>query len=466
MRALLTGLLLTALAPCAWATELADLQARALELVRAQLDEVPDVEVRALGREELRAVLFASVAPQYGVQLEDAGEARAAANAFARAAETMTLATYAPEERVTLVCEENVDELARRLGLEPAERDALLGAVLVHEAVHAADHAVHDWPAVLAGLGTGPEIEAYDAVLEGHAQHVARAACAGTDWEEGFLRATAEIGRVPERRPDDAGLDFARRRIATANLARYLDGERFVRALAERGGDEAVTRALTEPPPDLETLLHPDWFLDPASRPTHTYDLERALGTRYREIDARDWSVQLVEIGVESLTATLEGIGRESIDRVLRGFLQAHGVAARMRRGARTGIEMQAWSLFEFETGSDAAAYVEAARDLGRVREEQIAKRGITIVERIDEPVLGDGWRGFYSERVILTGETRARIQTLVASRGTLAAEVYLSGVPTERGKLLRETEKMFRRALTLGRTAGAGDGRGEREGS
>jgi hypothetical protein len=113
-----------------------------------------------------------------------------------------------------------------------------LRAILVHELVHLDDHHRFHFDGVLTSLKSTDQILAYNAVIEGHAQFVAREICAARGWGEGFEIYSASIGALPVQEDQGAGMALLLKVVSATVSASYVQGERFFVAIDKAGGNE------------------------------------------------------------------------------------------------------------------------------------------------------------------------------------------------------------------------------------
>src|SRR6185295_2918456 len=153
---------------------------------------------------------------------------------------------------------------------------------------------------------------------------VARRVCKARGWSAGFDAYTGLIGKIPDSAKQlGEGLMTTLRARSEATLFTYRDGERFVAAL-DAAGAEAVARAFREPPRDGETILHPEWFLDPKKRPAVLYDPEPALELFIARFPNSVWTAQRQSLQSSQFESGMTSLPKE----------EAHALAASLR-GAR-----------------------------------------------------------------------------------------------------------------------------------
>lgn len=166
-------------------------------------------------------------------------------------------ALFVAREDAVLVSERALRAFMRSAEDEPTRRAALL-ALMIHEAVHAADDRRHDIDRVRTLDFRAAFTQS--AVFEGHAQWATRRLCAvagcldGLDALDRFMFGEAErVDPVVQ-----SGVALSRNLLEYA----YVEGERFISEVAQRRDGEAAVQALLTAPP-----LDPIQILDPVSWP-------------------------------------------------------------------------------------------------------------------------------------------------------------------------------------------------------
>ena len=128
----------------------------------------------------------------------DEEHAKAEAQALGESASTSMFAKYSWAPRELLVAPQALEDQARQFETPELTSDAALRALLVHELVHAWDDSLHGIPALLGHADSIDAANAAAAVLEGHAQFVARRVCKARGWSAGFDAYTGLIGKIPD----------------------------------------------------------------------------------------------------------------------------------------------------------------------------------------------------------------------------------------------------------------------------
>ncbi|MBL4844883.1 MAG: hypothetical protein JKY65_05090 [Planctomycetes bacterium] len=144
--------------------------------------------------------------------------------------------------------------------------ESFLDAVLIHEAVHAAQHQAHSLGTFLRGQTKLPALRARMCVVEGHAQLVARQATKDLGLEEGFKLLLAVASELPKQVPPEHR-ELMKVLVAEAAIP-YVAGEAFMKALAKAEGStlKAEARAFKSPPTTIRQVTRPGEYLDPPPR--------------------------------------------------------------------------------------------------------------------------------------------------------------------------------------------------------
>jgi hypothetical protein len=379
-------------------------------LAAAARDVVPDVEtetgtdlsgltIRIGTRDDLVRTLVAELTEQLTVPLADEATARTRARACAIRLSRELFAKYSYAERVVLACEENLRPLAVRCGEPLILTPEGVRAILAHECVHAADDRRYGLRAGLAGAGTLEALEARSAVLEGHAQLLARRICERRGWGEAFEAFTRSL--------DGAG-------------------EAFMRFVEEEGGAAAVERALRSPPAELALVARPRWFLDPASRPEPEFDLSAALRRLVARHPPRKWSAVERSPGRSDMREALSLLPVPDVDWVVETVEESRSLRLTPRRGPRSTTILAA--LHRFSSREDAERCLGLLRRLHRLKDETMRTGTVRIEVASYHETAVDGRVGEVAAKTIRIGKREVRAATLTVRAGTFVLEVARTG--------------------------------------
>lgn len=317
-----------------WA-EAATLQRRFDEVLRPALDEALGapleggaVEVVLADRVALAAVLAADEERPYAKEGEVAGHVRSACRMRAEALAPFVLAKRDIEGPRLLVSPDALGRVVERDGR--AADAALLDVALLHEAVHAHQHARFDLGAFLAGAPTPEDLAARLAVVEGHAQAVARRAAAALGLGEAAGRFEALLD-LPPRALRGTPQGEALGALLSIQAYRHREGAACVEHLARALGLEGATRRLfTRPPRSRRLVSHPEELLAPRAAPDVA-----ALGPKLAALlDARRFAARALVMPEPAVRATLAPAGEEARARALAAFREGVAVVAPLRDAA------------------------------------------------------------------------------------------------------------------------------------
>jgi hypothetical protein len=364
----------------------------------------------------------------------DEEKAKAQAKALGDAAGALTFAKYSWSAREFLVVPRTWELNARQLELPAMTSDATLRAVMVHELVHAWDDRVYGLAAFVDSADSVDAASAINAIIEGHAQHAARRVCKARGWGAGFESFTGAIGAIPEssKTQGEALLMILRGQSANLTFA-YKDGERFVAALEQAGGSEAVARAFREPPHDAETILHPEWYLDPKLRPASFYDPEPALDLFSARFPGDVWSSQRLSLQSNQLEVAFALLPKEESRPVLASIRSARLVV--LNPTANPTEKMVVLAVVEFGTAAEARAYVDATGRLSKLKDEQMKTGVVRITGSTTstiEPADSSGTSGLLQTKQMKNGALAFEVESIDLARGKLVVETVFSGEPIE----------------------------------
>jgi hypothetical protein len=393
------------------------------------------LKVRLGKREDMVRTLTTELTGQLATALGDREAAEAQARLSAQLLAGALVAKYSYDEKVVFVCPENIQRLSRLIS-EPRLRTAAgLRAILAHECVHAADDARYDFRACLGAAGKPEVLETLSAVIEGHAQVLARRVCERKGWAEEFAAFTRSIDKVP-----DQGLSEGQKqliRMLSAKIASaYSEGEKFMRFVEEKGGAEAVERAFRSPPAELALLENPEWYLDPSKRPAAEVDLSAPLKTLVAKYKAEEWSVRETSLTKAQMRVALNLLP-EADQQWVTGAAKACRAIVFNPREAPTS-KMIVAVLFRFDSAEDSKKFLEISGKLGRIKDEKMKEGAIRISGVRYERVTGEGWEGEISVKQIHVGPQSVEARSLVARSGTFCLEVTWSGEPVEEKEMAR----------------------------
>ncbi|MBI5431227.1 MAG: hypothetical protein HZA52_00165 [Planctomycetes bacterium] len=432
---------LLVLAPLARAAQLEKVTEERVRAAYAEARAVLESDFDARFHGELTIRLVTSVElgrriaeenlPIVRLRQPDEEKATAEAKALGDAAGPIMFAKYAWSTREFLVVPKTWELSAKLLERPELTSDETLRAVMVHELVHAWDDALHDLSAFIANADSVDAANAVNAIIEGHAQYTTRRVCAAHGWSKGFDTFTSGIGVIPEssKASGEGMMTLLRAQSANTTFA-YHDGESFVTAIGNVGGPEALARAFRDPPRDGETILHPEWFLDPRTRPVMLYDPEPALDLFVARFPADVWTSQRLTVQSNQLEAALVLLPKVDAAAIVASVRNARLVA--LYPAANPAEKMVVMTILEFGTEAEARAYVAMSDRLSKLKDEQMKSGVVRITGSTTSTLDGVDTFGFLQHKQMKNGVLAFDVLSLDLGRGKLVVETLLSGEPLD----------------------------------
>ena len=384
--------------------------------------------VRFASAAELSRRIVEENLPLVRLRQPDEEHAKSEAQTLGDAASASMFAKYSWTPHELLVAPKTLEDQAAQLATPELTSDTTLRALLVHELVHAWDDAQLGIPRLLGHADSIDAANAAAAVLEGHAQLVARRVCKARGWSAGFDAYTGLIGKIPDSAKQlGEGLMTTLRARSEATLFTYRDGERFVAAL-DAAGAEAVARAFREPPRDGETILHPEWFLDPKKRPAVLYDPEPALELFIARFPNSVWTAQRQSLQSSQFESGMTSLPKE----------EAHALAASLR-GARQVVlyptanpaeKIVVLTVFEFGSEKEARTFLDASDRLSKLKDEQMKTGVVRITGSTNSTIQAEGLSGMLHTKQMKNRELAFEVANIDLLRGKVVVETLFSGEP------------------------------------
>ncbi len=403
------------------------------------------VHARVCERSEIAQVVAEENRPLVRAQIPDEAEAERQVEALGAAYAAMTLAKYAWSSGEVLVVAENFPRLSELIRSPELCSDEALRAILVHELIHLDDHRRLHFDTVLAGLKNADQILAYNAVIEGHAQHLARRVCTARGWAKGFEIYSRSIGALPAQEDQGAGVDLLLKVMAATVSASYVQGERFFAEIEEAGGTEAVARAFATPPVDLEAVYHPEWFLDPGKRPVVTVDFEAAIALAKESFPPEKWNCAVLTVNPEQLRVATAMIPAKYSEKMLAGLVANRLTNFSPLEGSQS--KQVAFVVYELRSVEAATLFVAGEELVMRAKDEQMKSGAIRISSAEYTALVGQGLSGVLAHKEVQVGSETTAVITLCASRGRMAIETTFIGEPIDDEEHIALAASLLRRA-------------------
>jgi hypothetical protein len=408
------------------------------------------VRARVATTEELQTLLAAENQPLFETHFGASEAATQGAQNFAASVAPAMLAKYVFGGSDVLVSAEGFGRLSLLLDMPELVSEEALRAVLVHEFAHAADERLYQWNDVLRSLKSAEQIEAFNAVLEGHAQLVTRRVCAAHGATAGFdvfNRAIAgeRSTPAPDAIASNPVFETMEKFMKLRFSSWYFQGEKFMEALEKEGGADAVRLAFSKPPARMAVVYQPAWFLHPELEPKGGIDLDAVLDELALSFPKEAWRSVKNSLTPAQIELALSLASPEDRERLLAALRANRSLLVVPADGS--GDRMIIVMLLEFSSPEEGAAYLGIARDISS-RKDEAMKAGPMRVEKSEREELPPGARRGYLERKLLTAPGRKLpIASAVLTQETLAVELIFTNQEVPSAELTLLADQVFRSA-------------------
>lgn len=424
------------------AAAFADARTALAEHLKMEID--PKLAPRLVSSKDVAACVAKENLPVIRLRQPDAEFAKAEADQVGAAFGSSALAKYTWTTRELLVSAKTWRRQAVQSGRPELTSDETLRAVLVHELVHALDDAQFDLGKRLEGLKTVDACLGFTGVLEGHAQLVARRVCEKRGWTKGFDVLTANIGGLPAgaEAMDPSQLDILRAQSAVA-AAPYVAGERFMAAIDARGA-EFVARAFQSPPDSPDLLYHPDWYIDPKTRPQPKFALDAAIDVFAAPRSQDEWQSQRMTPPEAQLEASLLRLPLERAREALQGRVASRTIVLQPR--ADLNSKLLSTAIHEFVDEAALRRFVAAGAELSALRDDDMRKpeRVVRLKELVTKSIETPTQRARIDRRSLANGTFEFVATSAQVARGALLLELVFSNEAIEDDALLALADRMF----------------------
>lgn len=333
------------------------------------------------------------------------------------------VAKYDLAAHVVHVIPSNVESIGRLFDDPGLVTEGVLRTVLVHECTHALDFPRFGWQPKRALRTTQDEQRAFGAIVEGHAQHVARQVAASWGLSAEFERFTKTITAIP------AGLDEFQRIVVRAIAAEaefaYGAGERFIAAVEAKRGRAGLEAVLADPPRSTRPIEHPEEFFAPAVGAT--LPLDPAFAGIEAVARGPGWSTTTAGVLEGTLTALVATLPEADRVHALDGFREGRMRNATRRAGesALVGVAIR------FETPEQARHWLGVERQVAEGKDARMKTGTVRITEKAYEQGAGVGGalEGFVATKTVAVGAQSVRVVSVIFAAGEVAFELVASNV-------------------------------------
>lgn len=360
------------------------------------------------------------------------GDEELTREALAGFAEGM-IGIYSMENGDIRIALENLEGLSELFEKPGAYSEEILFAVIAHEGAHAVADRKYGMVALIESRETSDQLDALNAVFEGHAQWLSRQVCSNAGFESGFLGMTELTTTTPEM--DDPVLRMALEITVQIFAFAYVDGESFVNALYAAKGEEGIKQAFSSPPSGRNSINHPDWYLDPSKRPESNYQIEDALQVFDDFFMDQALATQRIDLDKGMLRAAASALPHEDIDRFSSAVLESRATIGNNEQSDKQEFVVAA--LHQCQSEEQAALYISLSKQLVAAKAELMKGSAFQItksdLQKVDRP----GFSGFELQQIVEAFKTETPAQTVLLHQGDLVCEITLLGIEVAREKLL-----------------------------
>ncbi len=317
-----------------------------------------------------------------------------------------------------------------------ASREALQ-ATLVHEVMHAVHDAQFPLDQLMEGIVDMDSAQAFNALVEGHAQFHARRICEAQGWQAGFERFSSAIGWFP---PTEDAVRALLMKVAIAQMGFWYEtGEQFFVAVHAARGDEGVRLVFENPPMESILISEPDWYLQPETRPVAEFDLEERLDSVVAWYGERGVDMVTMKMLEPQILAAFSLLPEAEVKPVVG---EIHDNMISFAQGRKSVLSV---GLFAMSSAVWSKSLYSLEEQLLHIKDEAMKEGSVKILEANYTPFeAGDkfgastvrGYRGIYASKRMEAGSQEMEASTLIAISGRTVVGVTgmddLEAVPLE----------------------------------
>lgn len=398
------------------------------------------VVIRTTTPAALAAILVPELAPQLKLQSPGATpeQVAAASRQMAGQLSRAMFGKFAVQEKSVLVVPENFKRMSELLKEPRILTAAYLRAVVIHELVHALDEDSHQAMTRIAGIRTEEALWVWNAVIEGHAQHIAHRILRRAGEEQHFKLLEEQILRLP---PGLSEAEKFQLQVVMAPMRfAYLDGKRFFDAL-EQGGRKSFADVFARPPTSKTVVLNPETYDKPAplaAAPVDLAPLWRQLGTAFP-----GWQTQTrVLDGLALRTGMGDLVEKQRVDEVVAALVggQVHILTPADAPGQKVAV----LGVCQMKDEAGATKCYALNEALLRAKDKRMAAGAVRIT-RADYGALASKKAGknVTASKTIVTPQGELRSRSLLAYAGRFVIELNFLNVEPDDQALTGHLEKI-----------------------
>lgn len=394
------------------------------------MESTPPIELATLA--EVEAALFLEIAPAVRRLESDPERAELTARRQARGLAGLIGAKYFPGDGIIRVVPVNIEQAVTRLGQPQSALTTVLRGLLLVECGHALVQTRYQASNAAERIRNADQSLAFRAVIEGFTLFIARRHADKHGWQASLeMCMRLVVGDDVDEESTDEYSEIREQQLFT-----YRQGERFIRRVFEAGGEPALRALFQDPPADTDLIAHPDWYLDPDSRPGGNFDLDGGLDELEAQFDPELWTGARFSSNQRRIEAQMALAGPEAVERIVEHFLEGRtGVVTFNEDPTRRNIAVQLK-----EHGSDE----EASYFLDQVR---ILIDQSYPVPGVEQTGVRADWKGW-----VFQGENaEGSIKAALAAVGPLTVCVAVTGEEVSRERGIELLDRIVLKALARG---------------
>jgi hypothetical protein len=388
-------------------------------------------------RAEIRAILVSELLPQIKIQLPQSDDKQQRTQAELRASyyAQILVAKYGVKERKLFVVAENFWNLAKLLDRPRIHSAEFMRVSLIHEAVHALDEETYGCMSRLANLSSADEFEIWNALIEGHAQHVTHKILAAEGKADLFQEFERTVGATPP------GLDptqkFLAGIMAQSLSFAYLDGRVFFERLKESGPASYVDDVFKNPPKNKSVIIRPERYYDPDAAPV-LVDLDPLWESIAKAYDD-SWFTTKRELDESILRGAIgDFVEKERVDAALAEF--EGGNALSLQPIAAPDSKFIAVSVTQLQGVAAAKRFYDLNVALMKAKDEKLKGGLIRVIEtKYTTLDLEQKVRHTLKKARIEAGGQTVAAQALLVQTGKFVLEFVFNNYEPDRSQLIEQ---------------------------
>ena len=400
-----------------------------------QFSKAPTAELADVAA--VRKMLMGELEEQMHVLLPDADDDDIATATKQQASfmADILLGKYGVGAGKILVLADNFPKLAKAAKNPRILSRDWVRVTILHELVHALDQDAYKAFDDIKTRKTADELEALNAVIEGHAQHVTHRILAGLHEEELFEAFKKQILAPPA--DSDEALKYLAS-VGTRSLKfAYIDGEAFMEGLSKEGHASYVEDLFAKPPASKSVILKPATYYKPEAAPERPS--LKPLWKKLEKERGDDWASQRVKLD-ESFLSTAFGDMvdaehlRKSIDET--SFAEALVLTLKDPPGAKQ-VTILVWGGPSKEA---AGRFYDLEIELLKAKDERM-KKGAVSIKKSDYGTLEikDAARNCSAKKIVVAGKNEIKTHSLVVEAGARVIEIGYVGEDVADDDLVKE---------------------------